>query len=213
MPTPAQLRTKFDKALVYIERDGIDELVTWLEDKTDFFMAPASTRFHGNYDGGLLEHSLHVVEFALTNFNYLIKYKPELESIKESVIIAALFHDVCKVNQYHWGAEKFTKKEDDSGRERWATYKTYSFEDELPMGHGEKSVYYVSQHMKLTNSEILAIRWHMSTTEVGTQIDGLTKYAYQQAFDDPLVKIIAASDQLSTAIADTIDYKSQARII
>ena len=78
MATLAQLRTKFDKALSYIEREGLDELVTWLEKETDFFKAPASTRFHGNYDGGLLEHSLHVVEFALTNFNYVLKYKPEL---------------------------------------------------------------------------------------------------------------------------------------
>jgi hypothetical protein len=212
MATLAQLREKFNKALSHIEREGIDDLVAWLENETDFFRAPASTRFHGNYDGGLLEHSLHVVEFALTNFNYLLKYKPELEKIKESVIIAALFHDVCKVNQYKWGEEKWTKVEDDSGRERWASYKAYGFEDDLPMGHGEKSVYYVSQHIKLTKSEILAIRWHMSTSEPGTQLDGLTKYAYQQASEDPLVKLISSADQVSVLAGDTVDYKSQARI-
>jgi len=208
MATLAVLKDRFDKAASHVKREGINELIMWLQTETDFFTAPASTRFHGNYDGGLLEHSLHVVEFALTNFNYLLKYKPDLEKLKESVIIAALFHDVCKVNQYYWGEEKFTKVNG-----KWARYKTYGFEDALPMGHGEKSVYYISKFMELTKSEILAIRWHMSTTEVGTQIDGLTKYAYQQAFNDPLVKIIAASDQLSTLLGDTIDYKLQAKII
>ena len=207
MATLTQLREKFDKAISRIERPGIVDLVAWLENDTDFFKAPASTRFHGNYDGGLLEHSLHVLEFALTNFNYLLKYKPEYKSFQESVIIAALFHDVCKVNQYKWGEEKWTKN--DAGR--WASYKSYGFKDDLPMGHGEKSVYYISRQMDLKTSEILAIRWHMSTSEAGTQFDGLTKYAYNQAFEDPLVKIIAASDQLACMAAETIDYKSQAR--
>ena len=123
-----------------------------------------------------------------------------------------MFHDVCKINQYHWGEEKFTKI-NDGQRDRWAKYQAYTFKDDLPMGHGEKSVYYVSQYIKLTKSEILAIRWHMSTSEVGTQIDGLTKYAYQQAFEDPLVKIIAASDQLSTLLGDAINYEATARIV
>jgi len=212
MATIAELKNKYHKALEHVKREGISDLNDWLEKETDFFSAPASTRFHGNYQGGLLEHSLHVLEFSLTNLNWLIKYKPELEKLKESIVIAALFHDVCKVNQYHWGEEKFTKI-NDGNRDRWAKYQTYSFEDKLPMGHGEKSVYLVSKHIELTTSEILAIRWHMSTTEVGTQIDGLTKYAYQAAFEDPLVKIIAASDQLSTLLGDKIDYSLQARII
>ena len=206
MATLAQLREKFDKALSHVKREGLDNLIMWLENETDFFTAPASTRFHGNYDGGLLEHSIHVVEFALTNFNYLIKYKPELAGMQESVIIAGLFHDVCKVNQYHWGEEKWTKVNG-----RWANYETYGFKDELPMGHGEKSVYYVSQHIKLTTPEILAIRWHMSTSEPGTQLDGLTKYAYLQASENPLVKIISAADQISVLAVDTIDYQSNAK--
>lgn len=212
MPTLAQLREKFDKATAHIKREGIEDLIAWLKNETDYFTAPASTRFHGNYDGGLLEHSLHVTEFALTNFNYLLKYKPELINLQESVIIASLFHDVCKVNQYKWGVEKWTKVEDDSGRERWASYTSYDFEDPLPMGHGEKSVYYISKHMELTKSEILAIRWHMGYSEPGTALDGLTKYAYQAASSDPLVKIIHAGDVISVLAADEIDYKSKARI-
>ena len=206
MATIAQLREKFDKAVAHIKRDGIEDLINWLEHETDFFTAPASTRFHGNYDGGLLEHSLHVVEFALTNFNYLLKYKPDIINLKESVIIAALFHDVCKVNQYIWGEEKWTKVDG-----KWKTYKGYTFEDKLPMGHGEKSVYYISKHIDLTISEILAIRWHMGYSEPGTALDGLTKYAYQSASQDPLVKIIHSADVISVLAAENIDYKAQAR--
>ena len=212
MATIAELKTKFNKLIARTNREGMEDLMKWLDTETDFFSAPASTRFHGNYAGGLIEHSIHVAEFSITNLNWIIRYKPEFVKLEESIIIAALFHDVCKINQYHWGEEKFTKIAQ-NGRDRWAKYETYGFKDELPMGHGEKSIYYVSQHIKLTISEILAIRWHMSTSEVGTQIDGLTKYAYQQAFDDPLVKIIAASDQLSTVLGDAIDYKANARII
>ena len=208
MATIAALKEKFNKALLHVNRDGMDDLIKWLETETDFFSAPASTRFHGNYQGGLLEHSLHVLEFALTNLNWLMKYKPELEKIKESVVIAALFHDVCKVNQYHWGEEKFTKVDG-----KWAKYQAYGFEDNLPMGHGEKSVYYVSKHIELTTSEILAIRWHMGYSEPGTALDGLTKYAYQAASQDPLVKIIHAADVISVLAGETVDYKATAKII
>jgi len=206
MATIAQLRTKFDKAISHIERDGLSELLAWLENETDFFRAPASTKFHGNYDGGLLHHSLLVLEFALTNFNYLLKYKPELEHLKESIIISAIFHDVCKINQYTWGEEKWIKKNG-----KWCSYKGYSFKDNLPMGHGEKSIFYISKFLELTTSEILAIRWHMATSEPGTQIPGLTMYSYNQAFENILVKIIHASDLLALTVEDTIDYASQAK--
>ena len=211
MATIAQLREKFEKVLTHVQRENIDKLVDWLKNETDFFTAPASTKFHGNYEGGLLEHSIHVVEFALTNYNYLLKYKPEIENLKESVIIAALFHDVCKVNQYKYGEEKWIKIPDGRGGEKWGSYKGYGFEDPLPMGHGEKSVYYLSQHIKLTNPEILAIRWHMGYSEPGTALDGLTKYAYQAASQDPLVKIIHAADVISVLAAESIDYKNTAR--
>jgi len=212
MATVAELRGKFDKALSMINREGMEDLINWLENETDYFSAPASTKFHGNYQGGLVEHSLHVLEFALTNLNWLLKYKPELENLRESTIISALFHDTCKVNQYHWGDEKFTKINQD-GRDRWASYLSYKFKDDLPMGHGEKSVYYLEKHIILTTSEILAIRWHMGYSEPGTALDGLTKYAYQQASIDPLVKIIHAADVVSVLAAGNVDYKAQARIV
>ena len=208
MPTPAQLKEKFEKAVSRVNREGLDNLINWLETETDYFSAPASTRFHGNYQGGLMEHSLHVLEFALTNLNWAMKYKPELKELQESVVICSLFHDVCKVNQYTWGEEKWTKN-DSTGK--WMSYKTYGFKDDLPMGHGEKSIYYITKHMELTKQEILAIRWHMGSSEQGTTIDGLTKYAFQAAWEYPLVKIIHVADMASVLVGDTIDYKSRAQ--
>jgi len=201
MATLVGLKEKFNKAVDHIERDGIDNLMHWLETDTDFFSAPASINFHGNYQGGLVQHSILVLEFALTNFNWILKYKPDYISMKESIIISALFHDICKINQYYWGEEKWIKKEG-----KWHSYKGYKFDDKLPIGHGEKSIYYISKFIKLTTSELLAIRWHMGPYEIGTQINGLTKYAYNQAAEDTLVKIIHSADILAITLEETINY-------
>lgn len=131
----------FDQSISHITRDGINDLVEWLRNETDFFTAPCSTLFHGNFEGGLLEHSLRVLEFALHNFNRIKAINPDLEYLKESLIISALFHDVCKVNQYK-PAEKWTKVDN-----RWASYNGWDVEDNFPFGHGEKSVYLISKHL------------------------------------------------------------------
>jgi len=204
MATLAQLKEKFNKVQEHIVRDGVSDLVSWLETETDFFTAPASTRFHGNYEGGLVEHSLYVVEYGLHLLNYTLKYKPELEHLRESVVLTALFHDVCKVGQYSKG-EKWTKINN-----RWASYQGWQFKDPLPIGHGEKSVYYITKFVELTDPELMAVRWHMGNSEVGTQIDGFTKYAYQEAWEHPLPRIIHAADLASTLIGDTIDLASTA---
>jgi 23S rRNA maturation-related 3'-5' exoribonuclease YhaM len=96
--TPA--REKFNKAMEFISRDGLQDFIKWLENETDFFTAPSSTAFHGNFIEGLLQHSVNVLEFAIHNFNILVKKKPEYEHLRESLIISAIFHDVCKTNQY-----------------------------------------------------------------------------------------------------------------
>lgn len=197
----AEFRERFNKLVGHISRPGLDDLLAWL-DKTDFFTSPASTKFHGNYVGGLVEHSVQVVEYALTVFNWTVKYRPELEYLRESIIICGLFHDVCKVNQYSMG-EQFTK--DDNNR--WVKYMGWKYEDKFPMGHGEKSVYYVSKYMELTQPEVLAIRYHMGQVESNS---GMGLYSYQSAFENPLVKIIIAADIVSTAVAPTIDYKKTA---
>ncbi len=206
MATLRELREKFDKALSHVDRDGMKDLINWLDEETDFFTAPASTRFHGNFEGGLLHHSLNVLEFALTNFNWILKHKPELEHLKESIIISALLHDVCKTNMYVSG-KKWTKDKNN----RWVEYMGYSVDDKLPLPHGSKSVYLLSKFIKLTDLEALAITYHMGMSEPNTMIDGLNKYAYQSASENILVKIIMAADMLSVTLEDTIDYKANAK--
>jgi len=199
-------KEKFNKALTYINRENLDKLVSWLETSTDFFSSPASTVYHGNYEGGLLEHSLNVLEFAINNFNWVCKSKPDYSYLKESVILCSLFHDVCKANCYS-KEEKFTKN--DEGK--WVKYMGYTFKDEFPFGHGEKSVLQISKFIELKPEEMLAIRWHMGNFDIAPTMSNGTKMAFEQAWTHPLVKIINTADVLSTSIEDIIDYKLSAR--
>jgi hypothetical protein len=179
--------------------------VAWLDNETDYFTCPSSINLHGNHPEGLLIHSVNVLEFALHIFNLLVKKKPEYEYLRESVIIASLFHDVCKTNQYKI-TEKWTK--DDNNK--WVSYNGYEVDDKFPFGHGEKSVYLISQYIKLTQAEALAIRWHMGNSEVSTMI-GMPKFSYEKAYEQPLVVLIQAADLMAVKIEDAIDYKNLAK--
>lgn len=128
----------------YIKREGADELLKWICE-SDFFKAPASTRFHGAYEGGLVEHSVNV-------FQRLVTMTPP----SESVAIVSLLHDICKANFY---TVSFRNQKNEHGV--WVQVPYYTIDDKLPYGHGEKSVYIISQFIKLTPEEAMAIRWHM----------------------------------------------------
>lgn len=189
-------KENFYKAIGYINREGIHDLINWIENDTDFFTAPASTRFHGNYEGGLLEHTMLVLQFALHNFNFIVKENPDLEYLRESVIISALFHDLCKTN-YYIKEQKW--KKDEAGK--WQEYFGYGVKDNFPFGHGEKSVYLLSKFIKLTNPEALAIRWHMGASEVSVNLSNSLQYfSYGQAIDHPLVRVIHCADMLALTI-------------
>lgn len=141
-----------------ISRDGADRLLSYLySESSDFFTAPASTRFHGNYEGGLVEHSLNVYDCLCDIMSRKrIKEKYGIEYSEESIAIVALLHDVCKVNFYNVGTRNV---KNDEGR--WESVPYYTVDDALPYGHGEKSVYIVSGYMRLTRDEAFAIRYHM----------------------------------------------------
>ena len=140
-----------------ITREGSDKLLEFLE-KSDFFTAPASTRYHGAYEGGLLRHSLNVYECLV---EYLardrVKQKYELNVSEESAAIVALLHDICKVNFYTTSFRN--SKNEQTGK--WEKVPYYTINDTLPYGHGEKSVYMISGFIRLTRDEAMAIRWHM----------------------------------------------------
>lgn len=143
---------RFKELFSFVTRDGKDELLNWLEN-SDFFEAPASTRFHGSYDGGLLEHSLNVYDCLkkeISNHGFSEQY-PE-----ETIAISALLHDVCKVNFYKKG---FRNVKDETGR--WVQKEVFEIDEKFPCGHGEKSVIILQNFIKLTTDEIWAIRAHM----------------------------------------------------
>jgi len=194
-------RENFEKAVSFIKRDGISELVLWLE-TTDFFTTPASTVYHSNFSGGLIEHSLNVLRFALNNFNMIAKEKPEYEYLKESVILCSLFHDIAKVN-FYVKTEKWTK----DANNKWKSYQGYEVNDTLPLPHGSKSVFLISKYMKLTDAEALAISWHSGHADM-VQPGTVSKYAFEKAFEHPLVKIIHTADLLSLTLENIIDYKN-----
>lgn len=145
-----------------IKREGADKLLEYLE-KSDFFSAPASTRFHGSYSGGLVEHSLNVYDCLV---DYLarprVKELYKIEATAENMAIVTLLHDLCKVNIYKPGTRNVKDK-----KGVWQQVASYEYNDKLPYGHGEKSVYIISGYMKLTRDEAFAIRYHMgfSSTE------------------------------------------------
>ncbi len=144
-------RNHADEFITYyvqnIKRDGADELLAWLK-STDFFTAPASSRFHAAYEGGLAEHSVHVYEILRDRWS-------EGES-PESLAICGLLHDVCKANFY---TVSYRNVKNADGMWEKAPY--YAIDDQMPLGHGEKSLFIIESKIRLTLSEALAIRWHM----------------------------------------------------
>ena len=141
----------------YITREGGAELLEYLcSEKSDFFTAPASTRFHGAYEGGLCEHSVNVFE-CLREYVNRPRFREEygLSYSDETVAIVSLLHDLCKVNVYK-ASTRNVKKDG-----VWTTVPYYEFDDKMPYGHGEKSVYIINGFMRLTREEAFAIRYHM----------------------------------------------------
>ncbi len=141
----------------HIRREGAEALLDYLEHKSDFFTSPASARYHGAYAGGLCDHSVNVYH-CLTAYleRERVRELYGLEFSGESAAIAALLHDVCKTGCYKSGTRNVKGPDG-----KWQAVPTFFYEDSLPYGHGEKSVYIISGFMRLTRDEAMAIRWHM----------------------------------------------------
>ena len=165
-----ELIEKFEQLLTSVNRDGIDKLLAYIR-RSDFYRAPASTRFHSCHDGGLLEHSLNLYECLLSKKQNPIWAEVLREVNDESLILVALLHDLCK--SYLYVPEFKNKKvysntgtkRDEGGRFDWQAVKGYSTDDKIPYGHGEKSVMMIEEFIKLKPIERYAIRWHMGFTE------------------------------------------------
>ena len=184
------MKEKFLEILRKVNREGIEELINFLE-KSDFFTAPASTRFHGNHEGGLAEHSIKVYE--------ILKHKVEncvmdIEIPEESIILIGLLHDICKTNFY-----KIDYRNAKNALGVWEKVPYYTVEDTIPYGHGEKSVMMITEYMKLTSEEKYAIRWHMGFTEPKEQY-GTIGLAYTKY---PLALLMFEADLEATYFFNT----------
>ena len=147
-----------------IKREGADKLLDFII-KSDFFTAPASARYHSAYEGGLCDHSLNVYDCLVAYLDRdVAKEKYGLNYSEESIAIVSLLHDLCKTNVYKPG---FRNVKNEQGK--WEQVPTFEFDDKLPYGHGEKSVYMITPFMKLTREEAFAIRYHMGFSNVDDQ--------------------------------------------
>lgn len=165
----------------YIKRPGADELLSWL-DKTDFYTAPASTKFHESYNGGLVEHSVNVFNELVR----LLKAYPQVKCSGETAAIISLLHDVCKANTY--SVEMRNRKENGV----WVQVPTYVFNEQLKFGgHGSKSLYLVQKHIQLTDEEATCINCHMGVENGNWSVNE----AYR-AF--PLAFLLHTADMAST---------------
>ena len=150
------MEEKFIELLKSTKREGIDELIEFMK-KTDFFTAPASTRFHGSFEKGLLEHSMKVYEILKEKVKTAVI---PINTPEESIILIALLHDICKANYY-----KIDYRNAKNALGVWEKVPYYTVDDTIPYGHGEKSVMMLTEYIKLTPEEKYAIRWHMGYTE------------------------------------------------
>lgn len=153
MDTEKNKKNFIATAKKYIKREGIDELLASLEEG-DFFTAPASTRFHGAEEGGLCMHSMCVGKRL---FEIAAVYDKEHTCSAESLAIVALFHDLCKIGCYKTDMRNVKNEQG-----QWERVPFYKWEEQYHFGgHGEKSVFLIMEHMKLTREEGAAINSHM----------------------------------------------------
>lgn len=172
----------------WVTRDGGDRLLTWLG-TTDFFTAPASTKYHCACEFGLVRHSLNVYQVMRG------KYFEEGDS-EESFALCALLHDVCKAQFYKISTRNV--KNEETGA--WEKKPFYSIDDAFPYGHGEKSVYLIERFIRLKPAEAMAIRWHMGGFDESVKGGS---FAISAAFDRyPLAVKLHLSDLEATYLLE-----------
>ena len=169
----------------HITREGADALLDYLQNHSDFFTAPASGRRHSSYEGGLVVHSLNT--YNRFKNKIIMEYGEDYQQIisDESIAIISLLHDVCKVNTY---TVDYRNQKVDG---QWIQVPYYAYNNSLPYGHGEKSVYIVSGFMRLTREEAMAINWHMGGFDPRSQMGTDMSEAFSRF---PIAVLFHASD-------------------
>lgn len=192
--------------------EGVEELLNFIR-SSDFYTAPASTRYHLAEEGGLLKHSLHVYDCLMKKKENPV-WKETLSDVSDDTfILVSLLHDLCKTyfygeelkNRKTYDEEKVkaanprTVKRDANGEFIWETVPAYVVDDKYPLGHGEKSVFFIMQFVKLTMLEIAAIKHHM-----GAYCDSSQWNTLGQAYEKyPLALALHESDLEATYLLET----------
>ncbi len=172
-----------------IQRPGADALLDYLTNKSDFFTSPASAKYHGAYEGGLCDHSVNVYHCLK---DYLSRERVEelygLNYSDETIAIVALLHDLCKIGCY-----KSYMRNVKGADGKWTQVPSYQFQDPMPYGHGEKSVYIINGYLRLTREEAFAVRYHMGFS--GNEDKGSVGNAFQMF---PLAFALSVADMEAT---------------
>lgn len=193
-------KEEFVKLLKSTGREGVDDVIEELE-RLGFFSAPASAGHHLNVEGGLVQHSLNTCKAAFAIWEGMKALEPSLDTEvkKESIIISALLHDVCKSDIYKRSVKKRKNK-----LGQWEDCEGYkvSYKD-FPMGHGEKSlVVILLSGLELYDDEMLAIRWHMGAWGLNqNSFEDVRNYDTAQK-EYPLVAIIHAADVMAANVME-----------
>ncbi|MDD4290923.1 MAG: hydrolase [Clostridia bacterium] len=192
-----------------IVREGAKGLLDWLcdEKKSDFFVAPASMRFHSNCEGGLVRHSLNVYDRLIRELAdegiEIVDVMPKADNAlrnryctMESVAIVSLLHDICKVNYYKQELRNIKVNGE------WKQVPYYTVDEKFPFGHSEKSVYMINNFMRLDGAEALAINWHMGGFDA--RVKG-GSYSLSTAFYTyPLAVLLHIADIKATYLDETV---------
>lgn len=186
-----ELKNKFiEEYRKYIQRDGAEEFLSYLLE-SDFFIAPASSKYHGDFEGGLCLHSMNVFIELIR----LLKAYPEIKTSGETAAIIALLHDVCKIGCYK--VSMHNVKENNI----WVQKPYYTFEEDFTYGgHGSKSVYLIQKFMKLTDEEAVAINCHMGVFDKAPSEFGAISNAYKNY---PLAWLLHVADESATYIRES----------
>lgn len=186
---------QFEEKIMKIDRPGIDKLLEFIR-KSDFYTAPASTKFHGSYEGGLLEHSMNV--YSCLKLKFELGGLWNLEKMlytEENLIVSALLHDICKT--YYYITELRNSKNEQG---QWVKVPFYTVDDKIPYGHGCKSVMMIEEFIKLQPCERYAIRWHMGAYDL-TQGE---QYTLGKAIEiHPLCLALQQADMEATYLLET----------
>ena len=209
MENKAELIARFEAEMARVKRPGVDKLMDYIR-KSDFYTAPASTKFHLSCESGLLQHSLNVLDAlrGLLDENqvnedgtemwfYIVAGHPVIQISDESLIIIALLHDICKT--YFYSTSTRNVKNEKTGK--WEKVPFYTVNDLMPLGHGPKSAMLVKNYIKLTSEEMYAIWWHMGFTDQHT--DTMSLAAAIQKY--PIIWALHTADIMASSFMEDKD--------